>query len=177
MEQQSKRIVITQVTTINAIGTSFTQTEECLHNPPQLTPVQSFQFHHLSQPVDCYRIRNLDPKEILGKKGLRNKDWATRLLLCALQSGFYPLLEETPEEQRPGLCIGTAFGSVESIGDFLSDSIENGVNSVNPQEFANTVINSPTGNANIRYGLRNLSSTVATGFNASLDAIIYACRY
>ena len=52
-----------------------------------------------------------------------------------------------------------------------------GVNHVNPQLFANTVINSPTGNANIRFTVRSLSTTIATGFNAGLDAIIYACDY
>jgi 3-oxoacyl-(acyl-carrier-protein) synthase len=48
---------------------------------------------------------------------------------------------------------------------------------VNPQAFANTVINSPTGNANIRYIARNLSSTISTGFNSGIDALIYAFNY
>jgi 3-oxoacyl-(acyl-carrier-protein) synthase len=43
--------------------------------------------------------------------------------------------------------------------------------------FANTVINSPTGNVNIRFGVKSLSSTVSTTFNAGIDAIIYACDY
>ena len=64
-----------------------------------------------------------------------------------------------------------------SIGDFLSDSIVNGVNSVNPRAFANTVINSPTGNSNIRFDAKNLSATIATGFNSGIDALIYAFDY
>jgi 3-oxoacyl-(acyl-carrier-protein) synthase len=43
--------------------------------------------------------------------------------------------------------------------------------------FANTVIKSPTGNANIRYGVKTLSATVSTGSNAGIDAIIYTCDH
>jgi 3-oxoacyl-(acyl-carrier-protein) synthase len=39
------------------------------------------------------------------------------------------------------------------------------------------VINSPTGNANIRFLARNLSATIATGFNAGIDALIYTFDY
>jgi 3-oxoacyl-(acyl-carrier-protein) synthase len=43
--------------------------------------------------------------------------------------------------------------------------------------FANTVINAPASNVNIRYESRMSSSTVSTGFNAGMDAIIYSCNY
>ncbi len=122
-------------------------------------------------------IRDFDPVEILGKKGLRTKDNATKILLGTFDTGFKSVMGNNDEQIRPGICIGTAFGSVQSIGDFLSDSIVNGVGNVNPQSFANTVINSPTGNANIRYLSRNLSATISTGFNASIDALIYTFDY
>ncbi len=169
-----KNIVITGIGTISSLGTDLDQVAAALGAPPQPATVQTFEFHSFDKPVPCYRLTGIDPVTILGKKGLRNKDDATKLLLCAAELGFKTLMEECPEDARPGLCVGTAFGSVQSIGDFLSDSIVNGVNAVNPQAFANTVINSPTGNANIRYLARNLSSTISTGFNSGLDALIYS---
>ncbi|MBN1576937.1 MAG: hypothetical protein JW913_10310 [Chitinispirillaceae bacterium] len=169
-----KQIVISTIGTISPLGIDLDQVTAALTAPPRQAVVEAFEFHSFGKPVPCFKITGLDPVTILGKKGLRNKDNATKLLLSAAELGFKTLMEESPEERRPGLCIGTAFGSVQSIGDFLSDSIVNGVNTVNPQAFANTVINAPAGNANIRYLARNLSSTISTGFNSGLDAIIYA---
>ncbi|MBN1308755.1 MAG: hypothetical protein JXA18_12600 [Chitinispirillaceae bacterium] len=169
-----KRIVITGIGTISPLGNDLNEVTASLVTPPRQTTVQTFPFHSFDKPVSCFKPASYDPVAILGKKGLRTKDDATKLLLSAAELGFKTLMEECPEERRPGLCIGTAFGSVQSIGDFLSDSIVNGVNTVNPQAFANTVINAPAGNANIRYLARNLSSTISTGFNSGLDAIIYA---
>lgn len=169
-----KKIVITDTGTISPLGTDLSMVSASLSQLPQLSSIQSFEFHEFDKPLPCRLLDNFDPVKILGKKGLRNKDKATKMLLCAFEQGFKTILEESDEEDRPGICIGTAFGSVQSIGDFLSDSIVSGVNSVNPQAFANTVINAPTGNANIRYAVRNLSTTISTGFNSSLDAFIYS---
>jgi 3-oxoacyl-[acyl-carrier-protein] synthase II len=167
-------IVISGIGTVSPLGKSLEEVSAALASPPASTEVQSWEFHTFDSPVSCRKITDFDPVAILGKKGLRNKDDATKLLLSAAELGFKEYLESSSEESRAGLCVGTAFGSVQSIGDFLSDSIVNGVNSVNPQLFANTVINAPTGNANIRYLARNLSTTISTGFNSGIDALIYA---
>jgi 3-oxoacyl-[acyl-carrier-protein] synthase II len=174
MQMNRNPIVISSIGTVSPLGTGLDQVTAALSSPRRTIDVQNFEYHSFEKPLPCFRLTDIDPVAILGKKGLRNKDDATKMLLCAVELGFKTLLEESPEESRPGLCIGTAFGSVQSIGDFLSDSIVNGVNTVNPQSFANTVINAPTGNANIRYLARNLSSTISTGFNSGLDAVIYA---
>lgn len=171
------KIVITAASSLCSLGTGFDEVSRNLGTAPTPTTVRSFEFHEFPSDMACFRVAGYEPKEVLGKKGLRLKDWSTKLLLGAMELGFKEIYEGEDPDQRPGICVGTAFGSVESIGDFLSDSIVNGVNHVNPQLFANTVINSPTGNANIRYETRSLSCTVATGFNAGLDALIYACNY
>jgi len=169
-----KKIVITAVNAMSSIGANFDEHSANLPGKTVPCSVKSLGMHEFDQEVPCFRIENYEPKEILGKKGLRLKDWTTKLLLGTCETGFKETLESFDVDSRPGICVGTAFGSVQSIGDFLSDSIENGVNSVNPQLFANTVINSPTGYANIRYDIQTLSATVSTGFNAGLDAITYA---
>jgi 3-oxoacyl-(acyl-carrier-protein) synthase len=171
------KIVITSVSAISCLGKNLDEISASLSRPPAPGSIKDFGFHSLDTPQSCYCINDFDPEPILGKKGLRTKDRATKLLLSALELGFKDMFESTPESDRPGLCIGTSFGSVQSIGDFLSDAIVNGFHNVNPQAFANTVINSPASNANIRYLSRSLSSTVSTTFNAGLDAIAYACMF
>ncbi|NLG19475.1 MAG: hypothetical protein GX556_19300 [Fibrobacter sp.] len=171
---QSRKIVITEVGTISTLGMGFSSLASGMNQPPRKSTIKDFEFHQFSSEIPCYSVAGFDPVEVLGKKGLRNKDNATKYLLGTFESSIKSVMENADEENRPGICIGTAFGSLQSIGDFLSDSIVNGVNNVNPQAFANTVINSPTGNSNIRYAARNLSATISTGFNSGIDALIYA---
>jgi 3-oxoacyl-(acyl-carrier-protein) synthase len=177
MTMSGPTIVITGIGAMSALGNNVADLRENLASQPTPQTIGSFDFHSLDTPLPCFRVNGYDPAAVIGKVGLRLKDWPTKLLLGCLEIAFKEAFAAFGDDDRPGLSIGTAFGSVQSIGDFLSDSIVNGVNAVNPQLFANTVINSPTGNANIRFGVRTLSSTVATGFNAGADAIIYAFDY
>lgn len=172
------KLVITGVSGMCSLGNDYNTLKTNLATMiPETTAVKSFEFHELDREIPCYRISDFDPKAILGKKGLRTKDLSTKVLLATFETAFKNFLENESVENRAGIVVGTAFGSLQSIGDFLSDSIVNNVNLVNPMLFANTVINSPIGNANIRYGVKTLSTTMATGFNASMDAIIYTSDY
>lgn len=175
----SSRIVITGLSAISSLGTTLEEQAAALaaDTPPVVSALKTTEFHEFANDVACYRVESMNPEDILGKKGLRLKDWSTKLLLCAAELAFKERLEAYEPEEIPGIAVGTAFGSVQSIGDFLSDSIVNGVNNVNPQLFANTVINAATGNVNIRFLMRSLSSTISTGFNSGLDAIIYSHDY
>ncbi|MCX7726146.1 MAG: hypothetical protein N2053_04795 [Chitinispirillaceae bacterium] len=170
---REKRIVISEIGTLSVLGTDLESVGRSLLSPPEPGNFQTTEFHSFDNPIPCFTLKDFDTISILGKKGMRNRDNITKIVMCAAELGFKNYMESLPEEKRPGFCIGTSLGGLESIGDFLSDSIVNGVNAVNPQAFANTVINAPTGNVNIRYIARNLSTTISTGFNSSLDAIIY----
>jgi 3-oxoacyl-(acyl-carrier-protein) synthase len=173
----SKKIYITSSGIISSFGIGLNAFKDGLTKPPVTTAFKDFEFHSLDSAISCITVNGFDPVAVLGKKGLRLKDHATKLILGAFELGLKEVMEGADDSNRPGICIGTAFGSVQSIGDFLSDSIVNGVNIVNPQAFANTVINSPTGNTNIKHTARNLSSTISTGFNSGIDALIYAFNY
>lgn len=170
----TNNVTITGMNAISALGVGYDQLAASLSAGVQPASYKESEFHSLDKELPAYRIQGYEPKEVLGKKGLRTKDWPTKVLMGTIEQTWKETFEAATGEDAPGLCVGTAFGSVQSIGDFLSDSIEHGVNAVNPMHFGNTVINAPTGNANIRYGIKSLSSTVATGFSASLDALIYA---
>ncbi len=173
----NKKLVITAISSVSSLGIGYDKVAEGLKADKNITNVKSYDFHELDREVPAYKVSNFEPKEILGKKGLRTMDHSTKLLLAAMELGMKEILDAEDEDNKPGIVAGTSFGSVQSIGDFLSDSIENGVGAVNPMLFANTVINSPIGQANIRYGVKTLSTTVCDGFNSSLDAIIYSCDF
>jgi len=171
------RLLITAMNCVSAAGIGNDAMAEGLTRPAALSTVKDFEFHSFDEPVAALQLPEWDHAAVLGKAGLRTKDRPTKMLLSTIETGLKEVFGDREPEKKPGLSIGTAFGSLQSIGDFLSDSIVNGVNAVNPVLFANTVINSPTGNANIRYGIKSLSATSSGTFNAGLDAIIYAADH
>ena len=121
-------------------------------------------------------ISNFEPKEVLGPKGLRNLDRATKLALVAAKlaiddSGFHITEENTDDV---GVSLGTTLGSVWSISEFDKEALRDGPRSVNPAHFPNTVINSPASQISIKFNIQGFNSTIATGFCSSLDAIYYA---
>lgn len=124
-------------------------------------------------------IRDFDPVQILGKKGLRSLDRSTLLVNSAARlalddSGFNVTEENT---HATGVSIGTTFGSLHSISQFDRVGLLEGPRYVNPSHFPNTVLNSPASQISIRFGIKGFNTTISTGFCASLDAVIYASDF
>jgi 3-oxoacyl-[acyl-carrier-protein] synthase II len=66
---------------------------------------------------------------------------------------------------------------VHSITSFDWSGVTDGPTYVNPMEFPNTVINSPAGQAAIKYKLRGVNSTISAGLVSGLYAIHYAAEF
>jgi len=170
------KIVITGLSAVSSCGVGYEALKEKIATGVETTMNPEYEMQKTPRDTAVY-FADFDAKEILGKKGLRTMDKATKMLNIAIQIGFAEYIDSLSDEERPGLAIGTGFGSMESIGNFTAVSLESGVGSVNPNLFGNTVINSPTGNANIRFNLKNLSATMTTGFNSGLATLVYSADY
>jgi 3-oxoacyl-[acyl-carrier-protein] synthase II len=121
------------------------------------------------------------PQQWLGNKGIRVLDRSARLLCVAAHMALCStgLAQDTAGEGDPelGLVCGTVFGSLHSIASFDWSGLTEGVTLVNPMEFPNTVINSPAGQAAIKYKLRGVNSTVCAGLSSGLQALNYAAEF
>lgn len=122
---------------------------------------------------------DLDPKAVLGFKGLRVLDRPARLLACAAKfavedADLGDLLAQEPSSI--GLVNGTLVGGLQSITDFDKSILEDSPRLVNPAAFAATVINAPAGQTAIKLGLQGLNSTITSGMTSSLTAIAYAAQ-
>ncbi len=170
------KIVITNLSAISSCGVGYDALKEKLVTGVEPTLVSEYDMHKLPRETGTYVV-DFEPKEILGRKGLRTMDKTAKMLLSTIHIGYADYLAEMDADKRPGLVAGTAFGSIESIGNFHTVALDTGVGSVNPKLFGNCVINSPTGNANIRFDLKNLSTTMSTGFNSGLAAVIYSADH
>jgi 3-oxoacyl-[acyl-carrier-protein] synthase II len=124
-------------------------------------------------------ITDFDALSFLGKKGLRDLDRSTRLICSAAKLAIDDSRIEITEDttHSMGVSIGTTFGSLHSISQFDRSGLIDGPRFVNPSHFPNTVINSPASQVSIKFKIKGFSTTISTGFCASLDAVSYAADF
>jgi hypothetical protein len=121
-------------------------------------------------------IDGFDPTVFLGKKGIRHFD-RTALLLAsaarlALDQSRFASADYAPDEI--GIVVGSTHGSIQAICEFDQESVRDGPDYVNPQDFANTVINAPASRVAMLYQATGLNTTISTGTASSLDALAYS---
>lgn len=172
---EKKNVVITGSGIFSSIGKDIDEFwNNCRDGKTGAGSISLFETGGLNTRC-AYEIGGFEPKDYLGKKGLRYLDRSTLLLLCLLKQ-IEMQIENLKKECRLGLVVGTAFGNVESIYDFYYKGKNDGPDYVSPMAFPNTVINAAASQANIRYDISHSSVTISNGFTSSLDAIKYGCN-
>ncbi|MBI3895874.1 MAG: hypothetical protein HY313_08060 [Acidobacteria bacterium] len=166
-----ERIVITGAGVISCLGVGVEEFEGSLYSGASgVKPSELFGEHEITA-----EIRNFTPQQWLGNKGIRVLDRSARLLCVAVHQALCgsDLRLDDSGQGDPGLGMicGTMFGSLHSITSFDWSGLVEGPNYVNPMEFPNTVINSPAGQAAIKYKLRGINSTVCAGLASGLYAL------
>lgn len=174
-----RTVVITGIGIISPVGTGKNSFWDALfHGRTGFSPITLFDTfqHHVHVAGE---IRDFDPVQFLGKKGLRELDRSTRLLCAAAKLALEDSNLEITDDNAlsAGVSIGTTFGSLHSIFQFDRAGLIEGPRFVNPSHFPNTVINSPASRVSIRYKMKGFNTTISTGFCASLDAVSYASDF
>jgi 3-oxoacyl-[acyl-carrier-protein] synthase II len=121
-------------------------------------------------------IAGFDPTVFLGTKGIRHFD-RTALLLAsaarlALDQSRFGTADYAPDEI--GVVVGSTHGSIQAICEFDQEAVRDGPDYVNPQAFANTVINAPASRVAMLYQAMGLNTTISSGTASSLDALGYS---
>ena len=160
------RVAVTSAGVISAIGAGLADFDKALYQGA--TGVRTGGRFESAAAAE---VAGFDPQPWLGKKGVRVLDRGARLLCVAAQMAL-----GERDDPEIGMVCGTMFGSMHSIVSFDWSGITEGPSCVNPMEFPNTVINSASGQAAIRYRLRGLNSTVCAGSASGLHALHYAAE-
>lgn len=120
-------------------------------------------------------VRDFDPAKVLGRRGMRNYDRATKLLMVASEILHQNLGFEDLEKRREhfddnevSISVGT-LGSIKSIFDFDMDTIKQ-PEYVQPGLFPNTVYCAPASYAAIRRGVKEACVTINNDEPSSLYA-------
>ncbi len=174
-----KRIVITGIGVVSPIGTGKENFWNALEEGRSgIKPITLFDTSKYKVKVGG-EVSDFDPKVMLGPKGLRDLDRATKLLLCstklALEDAKLKITEEN--SSKIGVSVGTTLGSLSSISRFNQESFTQGPRFTNPSLFPSTVGNSPASQAGIKFNIRGFNATLSTGMCASLDALDYICDF
>jgi 3-oxoacyl-[acyl-carrier-protein] synthase II len=172
--------VVTGAGVISAIGAGTEEFANALYAGQSGVGLSPLPGLAAEPPVRVAQILNFAPERWLGNKGIRVLDRSARLLCVATQMALSSSGLQTTggeNDQTLGLICGTMFGSVHSITSFDWSGLTDGPKYVNPMDFPNTVINSPAGQAAIRYKLRGVNSTISSGLSSGLYAIHYAAEF
>ena len=175
----SKRIVITGLGILTSNGKGRQEYWQALkegrvgYKPSTLFDTSEFSVNQVGE------ISDFDPIVYLGKKGLRNLDRSTKLLVStgklAIEDSGFVITDDNTDDVA--VITGTTLGSLKSISDFDEITLKEGPRYVNPAHFPNTVINSPSSQVSIWHNIQGFNSTISTGFVASMDAIQCAFDY
>ncbi|HEY3132574.1 MAG TPA: beta-ketoacyl-[acyl-carrier-protein] synthase family protein [Acidobacteriota bacterium] len=175
------RIVATGIGVISSIGAGAEDFANALYAGRCGVTLSTLPSLQKDSPVPAAEVQNFSPEPWLGNKGIRVLDRSARLLCVAAQMALTAagLSQQIPSggNSKLGLICGTMFGSVHSITSFDWSGLTDGPKYVNPMDFPNTVINSPAGQAAIRFKLRGVNSTISSGLSSGLYAVHYASEF
>ncbi len=119
-------------------------------------------------------VPEFDAKAHLGAKGLRTLDRITRFaLIAAAEAASSGRLDLTSVGAGLAVVLGTAFGPLASMMEFIRERIVEGPNFVTASLFPNTSMNAPASQVAIRHRLVGANTTLSSGTASGLDAIGY----
>lgn len=118
----------------------------------------------------------VDPAGHLGRRGLRYKDRASQLGLCAAQAALADagLLDETgtaPGGATIGVVVSSNFGNVDTVCRVVDEIAEATVTGTSPMDLPNASSNIVASSIAIRFRLRGANLTLCNGATSGLDAV------
>jgi 3-oxoacyl-[acyl-carrier-protein] synthase II len=116
-----------------------------------------------------------EPEAKLGRKGLRYKDRATKLALCAVHDALEDAgLPLTLSDRKTGVVVSSNFGNLDTVCRVAATIHEGGSRSASPLDLPNASSNAIASSIAIRHGCRGVNLTVCNGATGGLDAIYMA---
>lgn len=114
-----------------------------------------------------------DAHSILGRKGLRYRDAASRLALCAVATAMKEAdgWRGAPVSPSAAVVVGCSLGNVDTVASVAEDLMAGGDRSLSPLAAANLSSNNVGAAVSIWFGLTGPSMTLCSGDRAAADAL------
>jgi len=127
-----------------------------------------------AQKIICGDIKGFDPDDHISDRRFRRAALISQYALAAIAEALGCVSTETSRETA--LLMAVTHGALCYTQSFHRDLIEGGPDAVSPIHFSDSVLNAPAGNASICFGIRGPVHTVLGGGEATIKAMMEACR-
>jgi 3-oxoacyl-[acyl-carrier-protein] synthase II len=175
---QNRRVVVTGVGLVTALGTGTEETWKGLcEGRSGVTTITRFDTTQFSTRI-AGEVKNFDPLRWFDKKDVKKMDsfihYAVAASECAMkQSG----LKITPElSERTGVFIGSGIGGFTIIEREHTNFLEGGPRKISPFFIPSSIINLAAGQVSIRIGARGPNSAPCTACSSGAHAVGDAFR-
>lgn len=135
----------------------------------------------LGNRKNCFQPKPFEPETILGKKGLRYKDRATKYALCAakkaLDDGGLPFsAKEMPRQEEFGVAVSSNFGNLETICRNIETIRSEGAMFLSSMDLPNASSNVIASTIAIRFGMKAVNLMLCNGATSGIDALHLAAN-
>ena len=174
-----KRVVITGMGTVNAIGNNLEVFWKNAQAGVSGTDrVKSFDPSNLSSQVAA-ELKNFDATQYVDKKEARRMDPFVQYAIAAADMAMTDSRIDlnAVDKTRFGVAIGSGMGGLHTLEDQHQTLMEKGAGRVSPFFIPMEIINMAAGHVSIRYGLQGANFALATACASGGHAIGESLRW
>jgi len=136
-----------------------------------VAPIERFDTTGLSAHAAAL-LRDFKPRDFIPPLKMRRMSALSRMTVAAARMALDQ--RGTPLPNDSGVALGTAFGTVQTSVDYMTEYVEKGASLAPPQLFAESVANAPGSHVAIEHDLRGFNVTVTQRESSALAAAMYA---
>ena len=175
---EKKRVVITGVGLVTALGTGTEETWKGLcEGRSGIGPITRFDPTQFSTRIAA-ELKDFDPLKWFEKKDLKKMDSFIHYAVAAADYAMKQAGLTIPEEQaeRAGVFIGSGIGGFTIIEREHQALLEGGPRKISPFFIPSSIINLAAGQVSIRFGARGPNSAPCTACSSGAHAVGDAFR-
>ncbi len=169
----SRRVVVTGVGLISALGNSAEQTWQGVRaSRSGVGPITQFDASQFSARIAA-EVKDFDPLQFFDKKEVKKVGRFIQFAVAASDEAMKSSgLQVTPENaEMVGVYIGSGIGAFEVIEREHRNLLEKGPSRISPFFIPATIVNLASGNVSIRTGAKGPNSATATACTTSAHCI------
>lgn len=169
-----ERIVITGIGLITPIGIGKEAFwANALKGISGIREISSFDTARFSSHKGA-EVREFNPSDFISSSNERKMDRLSHIAVAGARLALEDAgLKEFSRQDRAGVVIGTAYGSLKSTSQYLNGLVDYGPSRANPFIFPNTVSNAPASYIAIELEIKGPNVTVVHKQSSAEQAIFY----
>ncbi len=169
-----KRVVITGIGVISPLGFGHEEFwKNLVEGKSGIAPITSIDTTNYTCKMGA-EVKNLQPEQYIGNKGLRYITKGTKFLASAIKLALGDANLPSPLaslSDRTGIVIGSALGNYSETTDYTHDIVRNNPSELLPMASYDVALNSSINFASVFFKIKGPSRTISSGFTSSTDAI------